>query len=75
MGRDAPGVDFMKPTETFLREQDDKLFLLLKLGKWQAAFGKKCTNLSFKFENIIIGQIEQQIFCALSTFSLGIKVW
>jgi len=40
-----------------------------KSGKQQTAFGKKCANLSLKLV-LIVGEIEQQIFCLPETFCL-----
>ncbi len=43
-------------------------FFSPKLGKSQTAFGEKGANLSLEFEVLIVGEIEQQIFCAMATF-------
>jgi len=59
----------------FSRKQDEKLYFAHKSGKWETAFGKKCSNLSLKFGVLSIGEIEHQIFCALPTFHLAKKVW
>jgi len=59
----------------FLLKQNEELFLTHILGKFRTVFGKKCTNLSFKFGVLIIGEIEQFIFCAPPTFCLAKKVW
>jgi len=60
----------------FLRNEDEKFFWHSNCanGK-QTAFGKKCTNLSLKFEVLIVGEIEQQIFRSPETFRLANKVW
>ncbi len=59
----------------FLRKLDEKLFLALKLGRRQTAFGEKCANLSLKFEVSIVDEIEQQIFRPPANFCLVKKVW
>ncbi len=48
-------------------------FLVLKLGKLQTLFGKKCANLSLKFRVLIIGEIEQQLFLSTGNFYLIIE--
>jgi len=47
----------------FSREQDEN----------QTEFGKMFTNLSLKFVVLIVGEIEQRIFCAMVTFCLAKK--
>jgi hypothetical protein len=48
---------------------------VLKLGKRQTAFGKKCANLSLKFGVLIADEIEQQFFCEPVTFFFAKKVF
>jgi len=59
----------------FLRKENEKLYLVSKLGKLQTTFGKKCANLGLKFEVLIIVEIEQQFFCAPGTFRLAKLFW
>jgi len=46
----------------FLGAQDERHFLAHSVWQTLRKIGKKCTNLSLKFETLIVGEIEQRFF-------------